>query len=146
MRDLKECLLLQVHRKQADKDEADPRQRSLALAESMLRDHYDAFVKKHYDKLQTSLDIDEATLKAGLDELTRLNPKPGNAGSESARTIQHVIPDFLLAVEGEDIALQLNGRNAPDLRISRTYKEMMDTYSQGQAGQGDEGSPDVCEA
>ena len=130
-RDLKECLLLQVHRKQADKDEADARQRSLALAESMLRDHYDAFVKKHYDKLQTSLDIDEATLKAGLDELTRLNPKPGNAGSESSRTIQHVIPDFLLAVEGEDIALQLNGRNAPDLRISRTYKEMMDTYSQG---------------
>ena len=130
-RDLKECLLLQVHRKQADKDEADPRQGSLALAESMLCDHYDAFVKKHYDKLQTLLEVDEAALKAGLDELTRLNPKPGNAGSESSRTIHHVIPDFLLAVEGEDIALQLNGRNAPDLRISRTYKEMMDTYSQG---------------
>jgi RNA polymerase sigma-54 factor len=88
-------------------------------------------VKKHYDKLQTLLEVDEAALKAGLDELTRLNPKPGNAGSESSRTIHHVIPDFLLAVEGEDIALQLNGRNAPDLRISRTYKEMMDTYSQG---------------
>ena len=70
-------------------------------------------------------------LRDAMEELTRLNPKPGNSGSESSRTIHHVIPDFLLAVEGEDMALQLNGRNAPDLRISPSYKEMMDTYAQG---------------
>jgi len=97
----------------------------------MLSLHYDAFTKKHYDKLQAALDISEDELKAALEELTKLNPKPGNSGSESSRTIQHVIPDFTLGVDGEDIVLQLNGRNAPDLRISRTYREMMDTYSEG---------------
>jgi RNA polymerase sigma-54 factor len=81
--------------------------------------------------MQLALDLGEDELRDAMEELTRLNPKPGNSGSESSRTIHHVIPDFLLAVEGEDMALQLNGRNAPDLRISPSYKEMMDTYAQG---------------
>lgn len=130
-RDLKECLLLQVSRKQNEKDGDDPRQVSLARAAAILTDHYDAFVKKHFSKMQLALDLGEDELRDAMEELTRLNPKPGNSGSESSRTIHHVIPDFLLAVEGEDMALQLNGRNAPDLRISPSYKEMMDTYTQG---------------
>ncbi|MEY3010731.1 MAG: polymerase factor sigma-54, partial [Bacteroidota bacterium] len=104
---------------------------ALSRAAEMLSLHYDAFTKKHYDKLQAALDISEDELKVALEELTKLNPKPGNSGSESSRTVQHVIPDFTLGVDGEDIVLQLNGRNAPDLRISRTYREMMDTYSKG---------------
>ena len=87
--------------------------------------------QKHYDKLQAALDIGEDDLRAALDELTRLNPKPGNSGSESSKVVHHVIPDFLLSVDGDDILLQLNGRNAPELRVSRTYREMMDTYAQG---------------
>ena len=130
-RDLKECLLLQVSRKQDEKADSDPRQVSLARATSILTAHYDAFVKKHFSKMQLALDLGEDELRDAMEELTRLNPKPGNSGSESSRTIHHVIPDFLLAVEGEDMALQLNGRNAPDLRISPSYKEMMDTYAQG---------------
>ena len=130
-RDLKECLLLQVSRKQDEKADSDPRQVSLARAASILTAHYDAFVKKHFAKMQLALDLREDELRDAMEELTRLNPKPGNSGSESSRTIHHVIPDFLLAVEGEDMALQLNGRNAPDLRISPSYKEMMDTYAQG---------------
>lgn len=130
-RDLQECLRLQILRKQHDKHDNDPRQASLATARDILEAHYEAFTKKHFEKLQSQLGLTEDQLKAALDELTTLNPKPGNAGSESSRTIQHVIPDFMLGVEGEDITLQLNARNAPDLRISRTYKEMMDTYSQG---------------
>ena len=98
---------------------------------SLLADHYDAFTKKHFDKLQSALDVDEDALREALDELTRLNPKPGNAGSESSRVVHHVIPDFLLSVDGEDVVFQLNGRNAPELRVSRTYREMMDTYAQG---------------
>ena len=130
-RDLQECLRLQILRKQHDKPDDDPRQASLAVARDILEAHYESFTKKHFEKLQSHLGLTEDQLKAALDELTTLNPKPGNAGSESSRTIQHVIPDFMLGVEGEDITLQLNARNAPDLRISRTYKEMMDTYSQG---------------
>ena len=130
-RDLRECLALQVVRKQQDKSPEDPRQEALGRAWALLQDHYDAFIKKHYDKLQTALDLTEDDLRAALEELTRLNPKPGNAGSESSRMVHHVIPDFLLSVDGEDIVLQLNGRNAPELRVSRTYRDMMDTYAQG---------------
>ena len=130
-RDLRECLALQVARKQQDKSPEDPRQEALGRAWVLLQDHYDAFIKKHYDKLQTALDLTEDDLRAALEELTRLNPKPGNAGSESSRVVHHVIPDFLLSVDGEDIVLQLNGRNAPELRVSRTYRDMMDTYAQG---------------
>ena len=130
-RDLKECLALQVARKREEKPADDPRQAALAHAALLLSDHYEAFTKKHYDKLQNALDLDEDGLRAALDELTRLNPKPGNAGSESSRVVHHVIPDFLLSVDGEDVVLQLNGRNAPELRVSRTYREMMDTYAQG---------------
>ena len=130
-RDLRECLALQVARKQQDKSPEDPRQEALGRAWTLLQDHYDAFIKKHYDKLQMALDLTEDDLRAALEELTRLNPKPGNAGSESSRVVHHVIPDFLLSVDGEDIVLQLNGRNAPELRVSRTYRDMMDTYAQG---------------
>ena len=130
-RDLRECLALQVARKQQDKSPENPRQEALGRAWALLQDHYDAFIKKHYDKLQTALDLTEDDLRAALEELTRLNPKPGNAGSESSRMVHHVIPDFLLSVDGEDIVLQLNGRNAPELRVSRTYRDMMDTYAQG---------------
>ena len=130
-RDLRECLSLQVSRKRQDKPVDDPRQVALERAATLLEDHYDAFIKKHYAKLQVALGIEEADLREALDELTRLNPKPGNAGSESSRVVHHVIPDFLLSVDGEDIVLQLNGRNAPELRVSRTYRDMMDTYAQG---------------
>jgi len=130
-RDLRECLLLQVERKLAERDAEDPRHAALQRARTLLELHYEAFTKKHYDKLQGALEVDENALKAAMDELTKLNPKPGNAGSESSKTVQHVIPDFVLSVEGDDVTVQLNGRNAPDLRISRTYRDMMDTYAQG---------------
>ena len=128
---LQECLQLQVARKREDKAADDPAKWLWRGRASLLADHYDAFTKKHFDKLQTALDVDEDALREALDELTRLNPKPGNAGSESSRVVHHVIPDFLLSVDGEDIVFQLNGRNAPELRVSRTYREMMDTYAQG---------------
>ena len=130
-RDLQECLQLQIRRKLEESDLEDLRYPSLELASDLLANHYESFTKKHYEKLQTVLDITEEELRGGLEELTRLNPKPGNSGSDSSRIVHHVIPDFLLSVDGEDVVFQLNGRNAPELRVSRTYRDMMDTYSQG---------------
>ena len=130
-RDLQECLSLQVSRKLSEVDADEERHLALERASQVLSEHYDAFTKKHFERLQSAMELTEDELRLALEELTKLNPKPGNSGSESSRLVHHVIPDFLLTVDGEDVVLQLNGRNAPELRISRTYREMMDTYAQG---------------
>ena len=123
-RDLKECLLLQVSRKQDEKAESDPRQVSLARAASILTAHYDAFVKKHFAKMQLALDLGEDELRDAMEELTRLNPKPGNSGSESSRVRCTTSFQTFLVVGGRGghVVFQLNGRNAPELRVSRTYQ------------------------
>jgi RNA polymerase sigma-54 factor len=98
----------------------------------ILEHHFEAFTKKHYDRIAKRLDLDDVLLKAALDEVIRLNPKPGNSGHDGSRTqVQHVIPDFLLAVEDEELRLQLNARNAPELRVSADYRDMMRTYAAG---------------
>ena len=98
----------------------------------ILEHHFEAFSKKHYGRIQKKLDIDEEGLKDALDEITQLNPKPGNSGAESSRgSAVQIVPDFLLAIEDNELRLQLNQRNAPELRISPMYKEMMETYSSG---------------
>lgn len=133
-RDLQECLLLQMRRKFSENEGA-TLSRSLAqrLAIEILEKHFERFSKKHYDRIRKSLDIDEDTLRDALTEITRLNPKPGNSGGDSARTtgVQHVVPDFILSVEDDEVRLQLNQRNAPELRISPQYREMMQTYASG---------------
>ena len=134
-RDLRECLQLQLKRKfdtvSAQKHQL-ARRLSQRIALEILEEHFDAFSKKHYTRIQKAMDIDEEALKDALDEITALNPKPGNSGSESNRAgAVHVVPDFLLAVEDDELRLQLNQRNAPELRISPMYKEMMQTYASG---------------
>ena len=134
-RDLRECLQLQLKRKfdtvSAQKHPL-ARRLSQRIALEILEEHFDAFSKKHYTRIQKAMDIDEEALKDALDEITALNPKPGNSGSESNRAgAAHVVPDFLLAVEDDELRLQLNQRNAPELRISPMYKEMMQTYASG---------------
>ena len=124
-RDLQECLLLQLDRKL----ESAPEDVPLQLAKRMLTEQFDAFTKKHYDKLISRLDVEEDVLKAAIEEITRLNPKPGNSGSDSARPIQAVVPDFQVAVEGDELRLHINGRNAPELRVSNEYREMMAGYA-----------------
>lgn len=133
-RHLQECLLLQLRRK-FEEDSGQSLTRSLAqrVAIEILEHQFERFTKKHYDRIRKSLDLDEDTLRDALSEITRLNPKPGNAGRDSSRTagVQHVVPDFLLAVEDDEVRLQLNTRNAPELRVSPQYKEMMQTYASG---------------
>ena len=127
---LQECLLIQIRRKEEQiSDEV--RLASMILALKILEDHYDAFMKKHYSHILEKFEIDEDELKLALDEITKLNPKPGNSGSDSSRPVQHVVPDFILRLRDEELVVTLNQRNAPDLRISPAYKEMMETYSSG---------------
>ena len=127
---LQECLLIQIRRKK-EQIKDDVRLASMILASMILEEHYDAFTKKHYSQILEKFEIDEDVLKLALDEITKLNPKPGNSVGDSSRPAQHVVPDFILRIRDDELVVTLNQRNAPDLRISPAYKEMMETYSSG---------------
>ncbi len=118
-RDLPECLLLQLHRREQDS--------TTMLAERILEQAFDEFTKKHYSKIQSRFNVDEEELKKAIDLITKLNPKPGGAGASMTR-VQYIIPDFILTNNNGQLELSLNSRNAPDLRISRSYSDMFDAY------------------
>jgi len=132
-KNLRECLLLQIRRKlEILQDKANfSRLQSLVFAEEILEDHFEAFSKKHYSSITSKLSISEDDLKEALSEIKKLNPKPGDSGGESFRTVAHVVSDFILTVNDDELQVVLNQRNAPDLRISPSYKEMMHTYASG---------------
>jgi len=120
-RNLQECLLLQLERKADHSPEID-------LGIRIIEDCFADFTKKHYDKIMKKLNIeDEEELKAAINLITKLNPKPGGASGEMVKT-QYLIPDFLLTNDNGKLELTLNSRNAPELKISRSYSEMMQTY------------------
>lgn len=121
-RDLRECLLIQLRRKE-------PKTFTLKTAEVIVRDHMEEMSRKRYDRITKKLEIPENDLRDALREIARLNPKPGNSQSDSAKSIQHITPDFLLYNNEGTLELQLNSRNAPELKISRTYQEMLEHYS-----------------
>lgn len=120
-RNLQECLLLQLERKIDHTPEVN-------LAIEIIEDCFIDFTKKHYDKIIKKLNIeDEEELKSAINLITKLNPKPGSSSGELVKT-QYLIPDFLLSNNNGKLELTLNSRNAPELKISRSYSEMMDTY------------------
>lgn len=123
-RNLRECLLLQLER-HSDTE-------ANRLATRILEKYFDDFTKKHYQKLMDRLDIDRDQLRLAIDEITHLNPKPGNSSSSTSRSIQEIIPDFTITVEDGELNLSLNSRNAPTLNVSREYKEMLEAYKQSQ--------------
>ena len=118
-RTLQECLLLQLDRK----DHSNP---AVVNAIRILDDNFEEFTKKHYDKIQKRLNVTEEEMKDAVNLITRLNPKPGGASGD-VRT-QYLIPDFMLTNNNGKLELSLNSRNAPELKISRSYAEMLDTY------------------
>ncbi len=121
-RNLQECLLLQLERKADHYHEVD-------LGIRIIEDCFADFTKKHYDKIMKKLNIeDEEELKAAINLITKLNPKPGGSSSGEIVKTQYLIPDFLLTNDNGKLELTLNSRNAPELKISRSYSEMMDTY------------------
>lgn len=121
-RDLRECLLLQLQRRESSVSVQDAR--------LILANHFVDFTKKHYDKIVARLELDEDRFREALDEIVHLNPKPGNSSSQTSGNVQTVIPDFSINVEDGALALSLNGRNAPELNVSREYRELLDSYKQ----------------
>ncbi len=122
-RNLQECLQIQLERKEQNKN--------VKLALKIITNHFEAFTKKHYDKLARSLSVDEPTLKAAVDVILHLNPKPGGDTGTSSVNHQTIIPDFTIENNNGELEVLLNGKNAPDLRISDSFKEMLTSYSKG---------------
>lgn len=125
-RNLQECLLLQLERMDDGQDV------DVIVAKRILNECYDEFTKKHYAKILKKLDLDdEDYIKDAIELIVRLNPKPGGESSSGIVKNQYVIPDFILSNNNGKLELALNSRNAPELRISRSYSEMFKAYDKG---------------
>lgn len=120
-RDLKECLKIQLENKASQSESAE-------LALDIIVKSFDAFTKKHYKRLMQKYDITEEQLKDAISEIEKLNPKPGKSFSGNHKTVEQITPDFTIRIVEGELELSLNGRNVPELRISNTYSEMLDTY------------------
>ncbi len=123
-RDLQECLLLQLQRQ---KEEGKP----VDTAMQAIRKYFDEFTKKHYEKIQRGLAIDEDELKEVMQQIVRLNPKPGGNVGGINKAESYVVPDFFIFNNAGKLELTLNSRNAPELRISEGYRDMMKEYDRG---------------
>ncbi|MBU3663586.1 MAG: RNA polymerase factor sigma-54 [Bacteroidetes bacterium] len=121
---LQECLLLQLKRKEQTNT-------LIKLATQILSDFFDDFTKKHYERLTRMLKLSDDELRACIQVITRLNPKPGESIDTSAT--QYITPDFILIEEAGKLMVHLNSRNAPDLRISRSYLETLKGYDEAKA-------------
>ena len=122
-RDLRECLLLQIEKKVSSNP-------SVILAGNILRNQFDALANKHYNKILQKYDIEEEDLKDALDEISRLSPKVGgNFDTQTITINQEIIPDFAIQVKDGQVIPTLNNKNAPSLRVSDEYKEILTTYS-----------------
>ena len=118
-RDLQECLLIQLRKR----DHIATVQKAIVVVEKYLEE----FTKKHYDKLEKSLGMDSDELKEVINEILKLNPKPGDSNAVTTKQLQ-VIPDFHISNNDGTLMLSLNSKNAPELRVSRSYMEMFDHY------------------
>ncbi|MBL7473894.1 RNA polymerase factor sigma-54 [Robertkochia sediminum] len=119
-RNLEECLLLQLKSKTPTP--------AVDLAIDILERSFEPFSKKHYKKLMKRHDIDEEELRDAIHEIEKLNPKPGGAYSGNNRIVEHVVPDFTIRIIDGELELSLNGRNAPELHVSREYNNMLKGY------------------
>ncbi|OIQ37495.1 MAG: RNA polymerase sigma-54 factor [Crocinitomix sp. MedPE-SWsnd] len=125
-RDLRECLLLQLERRHHGDI-------AIYTAKKILEKSFEEFAKKHFDKIKSKFEISDEDLKEAIGEITKLNPKPGNSLKEStnSKNIQQIIPDFILTEEEGELNLALNSRNAPQLKVSKTYETMLRNYAEG---------------
>ncbi len=119
-RDLQECLLLQLKHKTPTE--------SIELASDIVEHQFDAFSKKHYDKLLQKYGISQEQLRKAIEEIEKLNPKPGGSFTGNHKMVEHVVPDFTIRIVDGELELTLNGRNAPELHVSKDYLEMLQTY------------------
>lgn len=122
-RNLQECLLLQIEKKVSDNP-------NVGIAASILKNQFDALSNKHYSKIIQRYNIDEEQLKDVLEEIAKLSPKVGgNFDTQTITINQEIIPDFIIQVKDNEVIPMLNNKNAPTLRVSNEYKEILKTYS-----------------
>lgn len=121
-RDLRECLIIQLKRKTQTK--------SIENAITILESYFDLFIKKHYKKIIQKLNVDEDNLRDTIKEIEKLNPKPGSAFSEPTKINSTIIPDFKIEIIDNQLVLNLNSRNAPELFVSSEYKNMLSGYQE----------------
>ncbi len=119
-RNLKDCLIIQLKRK--------PITKPIVNAINILENNFELFIKKHYKKIISKLNITEYELKNSIKEIEKLNPKPGSSYSESTKINSSIIPDFRIEIIDNQLILNLNSRNAPDLYVSSEYKNMLSGY------------------
>ncbi|HQB27415.1 MAG TPA: RNA polymerase factor sigma-54, partial [Paludibacter sp.] len=128
---LQECLRLQLERKSGNP--------TVALALEVVNNYFEEFSRKHYEKIQKALDIDEDELRDVISEITRLNPKPGNAwgGDLMEKSMSVIVPDFILEREDDKFVVHLNNSNIPELRVNRTYNELFRKYQDNKSARED---------
>ncbi len=125
-RNLKECLLIQLNRKKQE----NPKNQAAETAYKILENYFIEFSKKHYDKIIQRMNLNEKQMKDAVNEVLKLNPKPGGLyGGSTAKNDQSIIPDFILENNEGDLILSLNAKNVPDLRINKKYAEMLDVFT-----------------
>lgn len=123
-RNLQECLLLQLDRLRVQRKEVE-------TAIEVLTQYFDEFTKKHYDKIQRGLNLSDEQIKDVINQIIKLNPKPGGNHTDINKAESYVVPDFFIFNNGGRLELTLNSKNAPDLRISEGYKDMLRDYDKG---------------
>lgn len=118
-RDLQECLVLQLKK---TKDKTPEQEKALKI----VTDYFELFIKKNYEKLIKKLNVSREELKTIVDEIIRLNPKPGSAFSQSStQGAAYITPDFIIEMQDGELKMALNARNVPDLRVSEAYKDVL---------------------
>jgi len=120
--DLRECLLIQLKRKKVSQN--------IKTAIQIIEDSFEHFSKKHYKKLIQKFDLTEDQLRDAIHEIEHLNPKPGGTYSSNSKIVEHIVPDFTIRIVEGNLELTLNGRNAPELHISRDYTDMLRGYKE----------------
>ncbi len=122
--DLKDCLMIQINRKIQENQT-----KELELAKRIIFRYFDDFTKKHYQKIMKRMEINEDLLKGAMEEILKLNPKPGNSLGETTKEDHYIIPDFTISNNGDKLELSLNSWNNTDLRVSNTYANMLESVS-----------------
>ncbi|MBK7307891.1 MAG: RNA polymerase factor sigma-54 [Chitinophagaceae bacterium] len=123
-RNLQECLLLQLERKLHEG-------KHVEMAIRVLEKYFEEFTKKHYEKIQRGFDLNDDQLREVINQIVKLNPKPAGSVGESTRAESYVVPDFFIYNNAGKLELTLNNKNAPDLRISEGYRDMLKEYDRG---------------
>ena len=121
-RNLQECMQIQLTKKNTTE--------VVDLAREIVANHFNALSKKHYDKLLARLSVTEEMLRKALKEIAKLNPKPGSALFSTSRIVQHIIPDFRIAIIDGQLDLTMNTGVIPELRVNSTFKDLLQSYKE----------------